>query len=277
MSASDEYRLVRESADFLKNKIPYTPQVGIILGTGLGRCADQWKIDLEIPFRQIPHLIPAHVLSHAGKVLFAKIQDTPVIIFSGRVHYYEGYEMTEVVLPVRIMQALGCHSMIITNASGGLNIDYAAGDIILLRDHISFFQKNPLRGSNEDRWGPRFPEIRKAYDTAWRDAVKEKSAAADIEVKEGVYTGVPGPSLETEAECAFLYNMGGDLVGMSTIPEVIVARHMNMKVLGISVVANISYPPEKVEPVTVESIVNVVQERTGDVGKIIEMALSLNN
>jgi purine-nucleoside phosphorylase len=275
MSISDEYRLVRESADFLKNKIPYAPQVGIILGTGLGNCADQWQKDFEISFRQIPHLVPGHVLSHSGKVFFAKIENVPAIIFSGRVHYYEGREMMEVVLPVRLMHELGCTSMIVTNASGGINPDFNAGEIVFIKDHISFFQKNPLRGSNEDRWGSRFPEIRKAYDTQWRTDVQHKASSLDIHCKEGVYVGVPGPSLETESECAFLYNMGGDLVGMSTIPEVIVARHMNMKVLGISVVANASYPPDKVESVTVESIVNMVQQRTEDVGKIIEIALSI--
>ena len=275
MSASDEYKLVRESAEYLKNKIPYTPQVGIILGTGLGHCMDQWKIDLEIPFRQIPHLIPGHVLSHSGKVFFATIENVPAIIFSGRVHYYEGREMMEVVLPVRIMHELGCTSMIVTNASGGINPDFNAGEMVFIKDHISFFQKNPLRGSNEDRWGARFPEIRNAYDVTWRNAVKAHLSEKEFEYKEGVYVGVPGPSLETEAECAFLYNMGGDMVGMSTIPEVIVARHMNMKVMGISVIANISYPPEKSDEVTVESIVNVVQQRTGDVGKIIEMAMSI--
>ena len=273
MSVSDEHRLVRESADFLKNKIPYAPQVGIILGTGLGNCVNQWKIDYEIPFRQIPHLVHAHVLSHTGKVFFAKIENVPAIVFSGRVHYYEGYEMTEVVLPVRIMQELGCQSMIITNASGGLNIDFNAGDIVLIKDHISFFQKNPLRGSNEDRWGARFPVIRHAYDVAWRETLKDQLENTHIAFREGVYVGVPGPSLETEAECAMLYNMGGDMVGMSTVPEVIVARHMNMKVLGISVVANMNYPPERYEEVTVESIVSVVQEKCADVGKIIEFAL----
>lgn len=273
MSASDEYRLVRESAEYLKNKMPYTPQVGIILGTGLGHCMDQWKVDLEIPFRQIPHLIPGHVLSHTGKVFFAKIENVPAIIFSGRVHYYEGREMTEVVLPVRIMHELGCTRMIVTNASGGINPDFNAGEIVFIRDHISFFQKNPLRGSNEDRWGPRFPEIRKAYDTEWRNAVQHKASSMDIHCKEGVYVGVPGPSLETESECAFLYNMGGDLVGMSTIPEVIVGRHMDMKVMGISVVANMTYPVERAESVSVEGIVNVVQEKCGDVAKLIEIAV----
>jgi len=206
-------------------------------------------------------------------VFFAKIENVPCIIFSGRVHHYEGYEMTEVVLPVRIMHELGCQTMIITNASGGINPDFNAGDIVLIKDHISFFQKNPLRGSNEDRWGPRFPEIRNAYDTDIRAAIQHHADKHEIPVREGVYIGVPGPSLETEAECAMLYNLGGDMVGMSTIPEVIVARHMNMKVLGISVVANMNYPPERYEPVTVESIVSVVQEKCGEVGRIIELAL----
>jgi len=277
MSISDEYRLVRDSAEFLKSKIPYTPQVGIILGTGLGHCVDQWKIDFEVSFRHIPHLVPAHVLSHSGKVFIATIENIPVIIFSGRVHYYEGHEMTEVVMPVRIMHELGCKSMIVTNASGGVNPDFNAGDIVLIKDHISFFQKNPLRGSNEDRWGPRFPETRNAYDVQWRNEVKNKSAAQGIVCKEGVYAGVPGPSLETEAECEFLHRMGGDLVGMSTVPEVIAARHMYMKVLGISVVANASYPPEKVEAVTVESIVTVVSEKSKEVGKVIEVALRAAN
>jgi len=274
MSISDEYRLVRDSAEFLKSKIPYTPQVGIILGTGLGHCVDQWKIDFEISFRHIPHLVPGHVLSHAGKVFIAKIEDVPVIIFSGRVHYYEGHEMTEVVMPVRIMRELGCTSMIVTNATGGINPAFHSGDIVLIKDHISFFQKNPLRGSNEDRWGPRFPEIRKAYDDEWKNVVIKKASEQNIKCKEGIYAGVPGPSLETEAENEFLHRMGGDLVGMSTIPEVIVARHMNMKVMGVSVVANASYPPEKVEPVTVESIVNVVEGKCTEVGRIIEVALS---
>jgi purine-nucleoside phosphorylase len=274
MSVSEEYRLVRDSAEFLKSKIPYAPKVGIILGTGLGHCMDNWKIDFEISFRHIPHLVPGHVLSHSGKVFMATIENVPAIIFSGRVHYYEGHEMMEVVMPVRIMHELGCDKMIVTNASGGVNPDFNAGDIVMIKDHISFFQKNPLRGSNEDRWGSRFPEIRNAYDTPWRQVVKENAAEIGIAFKEGVYVCVPGPSLETEAECAFLYNMGGDLVGMSTVPEVIAARHMNMKVMGISVVANASYPAERVESISVESIVNVVEEKCGDVGRIIELALA---
>ena len=274
MSISDEYRLVRESTEFLESKIPFRPRVGIILGSGLGHTLDRWEMDAEIPFRQIPHVIPAHVLSHAGKVFMTKIENVPVIIFSGRVHYYEGYEMGEVVMPVRIMHELGCTHMIVSNASGGINPDFTTGDIILIRDHISFLQKNPLRGSNEDRWGPRFPEIRNAYTPAWRKEVKSKVAEDGILCKEGVYAAVSGPSLETEAECEFLHRMGGDIVGMSTVPEVIVAKHMNMKVLGISVVANVCYPPESVEEVTVESIVSVVEGKNIEVGRIIEVALA---
>jgi purine-nucleoside phosphorylase len=275
MSVSNEYNLVQESVEFLKSKIAEMPRVGIILGTGLGGSLERWAVEAEILYRQIPHVMPAHVLSHSGKVFLAKIENVPVIIFSGRVHYYEGYEMNDVVIPVRIMHEMGCRHLVVSNASGGLNPAFDPGDIVLIKDHISFFQKNPLHGTNEDRWGPRFPEIRNAYDQHWRTAVKNHLEKQGKVCKEGVYMGVPGPSLETAAECEFLHRMGGDLVGMSTIPEVIVARHMDMNVLGISVVANASYPPEKVDSITVESIVQVVEERSHEVGKIMEIAVQV--
>jgi purine-nucleoside phosphorylase len=273
MREANEFELVRESAEYLQSRIPYSPQAGIILGTGSGHSMDSWKIDLEIPIKKIPHLIPPHVISHAGKVLFATIENIPCIIFSGRVHYYEGHELTEVVRPVRLMKMLGCSHLILTNASGGINPDFAAGDIVIIRDHINLSQINPLNGHNESRWGLRFPEMKNAYDRKWREAVKLNSMVNGINVKDGVYAYVQGPSLETEAECEFLFRIGADLVGMSTIPEVITARHMDMNVLGISVVANASYPPERVGPITVEGIVEVVEGRAKDVARVIEQAL----
>lgn len=274
MIESDEFRIVHESVEFLKNKIPYTPSVGIILGTGSGHSLDSWQIDFEISIRKVPHLVPPHVISHSGKILFSKIKDIPVIIFSGRVHYYEGHDLQEVVRPIRIMRELGCTHLILTNASGGINPGFDPGDIILLKDHINFAQINPLRGQHEPRWGLRFPEMKNAYDPEWRANLKLNAKANGLDVKEGTYAYVTGPSLETAAECEFLFRIGADLVGMSTVPEVITARHAGLKVLGISVVANASYPPERVSAITLEGIVGVVESKVEVVGQIIELALA---
>lgn len=273
MRAITEFSLVREAADFLQHKIQVQPRVGIILGTGLGACMDQWKIDFETPFHKIPHFNPSAVISHRGKVCVAAIGNVPVIIFSGRIHYYEGHDMDDVVRSVRVMKQLGCTHLVISNASGALNPAFNRGDIVLIKDHINVAQVNPLRGPHDERWGPRFPELRGAYDAHWLEQLKNKISTQNISVKEGVYAWVAGPSLETESECEYLYRIGADMVGMSTVPEVIVARQMGMKVLGISVIANVNYPKERAERITVEEIVKTVEERSKDVSAVIESAV----
>lgn len=269
-----EFNRVREAADFLRNKMPYLPQAGIILGTGMGKWMEGLTCDFTIAMSEIPNLLPVRVQSHQGLVYLLRISNIPVLIFSGRAHYYEGHEWQEIMRPVRILHELGGTHLILTNAAGGINPSYDAGDIVLIRDHINLPQISPLHGENEDRWGPRFPEMRHAYDPEWIEYVRIQIPQEDGRtMHEGVYVYCTGPALETTAEYEFLHRIGADVVGMSAVPEVIAARHVGLKVMGISVVSNECYPPERVGPVTVESMIRMVESRAMLVGRLIQRAI----
>jgi purine-nucleoside phosphorylase len=230
----------RATADWLRAKFPETPVAGIILGTGLSPLAEMIADSMAIEYTQIPGFVASTAPSHAGRLLFGYLGGKPVLCLQGRFHFYEGYSMEQVVFPVRVLAALGVKNLIVTNASGSLREDFAPGDIIVLTDHINLMGTNPLIGKNDNELGERFPSMNLPYSPAIHAKVKAIAAEQHIPLKWGVYVAVTGPSLETKAECAMFAGLGADLVGMSTVPEVITARHTGLEVLGISIVTNYS-------------------------------------
>ena len=216
------------------------PKVAVVLGSGLGAFADELEERLEIPYDQISDWPISTAVGHAGKLVFGKLGALDVAVMAGRAHLYEGYLPGQVVFPVRVLHALGVRSVVFTNAAGGINISYQRGALVLVSDHINLQGSNPLVGPNHDELGPRFPDMSEAYSRRYRDIARQVADELDIELKEGVYAAVLGPSYETPAEIRFLRTIGADLVGMSTVPEVIAARHMGMEVLAISCVTNMA-------------------------------------
>jgi purine-nucleoside phosphorylase len=233
---------VMEATAYVQSRSNLKPGVGLILGSGLGDLAAEVQDAIAIPYEEIPHFLRSTVVGHAGRLLIGKLENIPVVIMQGRFHFYEGYTMQALTLPVRVMHMLGAHTLIVTNAAGGLNPAYHPGDFMLIRDHINFLGlagMNPLVGPNDERLGERFPALAKAYDTRLRSLAHTIAAQwPEITLHEGVYAQVAGPSYETGAELKFLRIAGADAVGMSTAQEVIVARHMDMRVLGISLITN---------------------------------------
>jgi len=233
---------VMEATVYVQSRSSMKPDVGVILGSGLGDLAAEVQDAAAIPYEEIPHFLRSTVVGHAGRLLIGKLENVPVVVMQGRFHFYEGYTMQALTLPVRVMRMLGAHMLIVTNAAGGLNAAYRPGDFMLIRDHINFLGLagvNPLIGPNDERLGERFPALAKAYDAELRALARTVAAQRpEITLHEGVYAQVAGPSYETGAELKFLRTVGADAVGMSTAPEVIVARHMGMRVLGISLITN---------------------------------------
>ncbi|WP_321348768.1 purine-nucleoside phosphorylase [uncultured Draconibacterium sp.] len=238
---------IKVTANFIKERIQASPEVGIILGTGLGGLVNEIEILESIPYTDIPNFPVSTVDGHAGRLIYGKLGDKEVLAMQGRFHFYEGYNMKEVTFPVRVMKFVGVKNLFVSNASGGLNPDWNVGEIVLLTDHINFFPEHPLRGKNVEELGPRFPDMSKPYSQGLRNKAKLIAMQNNIDVKEGVYVGVSGPTFETPAEYKMFRILGGDIVGMSTVPEVIVARHMNMRVFGISIVTDSGVPGEIVE------------------------------
>ncbi|WP_297101534.1 purine-nucleoside phosphorylase [uncultured Draconibacterium sp.] len=238
---------IKATASFIKERIQASPEVGIILGTGLGGLVNEIEIIDSIPYTDIPNFPVSTVDGHAGRLIYGKLGDKEILAMQGRFHYYEGYDMKEVTFPVRVMKFVGVKNLFVSNASGGLNPDWHVGEIVLLTDHINFFPEHPLRGKNMNELGPRFPDMSKPYSQRLRNKAKLIALENNIDVKEGVYVGVSGPTFETPAEYKMFRILGGDIVGMSTVPEVIVARHMDMRVFGISIVTDSGVPGEIVE------------------------------
>jgi purine-nucleoside phosphorylase len=230
----------RYTAQWLSDKIPEQPMAGIILGTGLSPLADMLQNKTTLPYEDIPGFVKSTAPSHAGNLIFGYLTGKPVILFQGRFHFYEGYSMSQVVFPVRVLASMNVKTLIVTNASGSLRKDFEPGDIVILTDHINFMGTNPLIGENDESLGERFPSMNLQYSTKMHSILKELAQQHQIKLQWGTYLAVTGPSLETKAECAMFAKLGADLVGMSTVPEVIVARHANLNVLGISVVTNYS-------------------------------------
>lgn len=232
---------IDEIANLLRERSSVRPRVAMILGSGLSELADAVRDPLVVPFGQLPHFPVSTVVGHPGRLLFGTIEAQPVVVMQGRVHFYEGYPMAQVTLPIRVMQRLGVETLIVTNAAGGVNPDFAAGDVMLITDHINFLGmmgQNPLMGPNYDEIGPRFPDMSQAYDRALNDMARTVAKQGKIVLREGIYAGLSGPSFEGPADLRFLRLAGADAVGMSTVPEVIVARHGNVRVLGLSGISN---------------------------------------
>ncbi len=229
---------ISEAADFIKSAAPCLPSTAIILGTGLGKLADEIETREEIPYSDIPNFPTTTVEGHKGKLIFGKLAGKDVMGMQGRFHYYEGYSMEEVTFPVRVMKALGVANLFVSNASGGMNPEFEVGDLMIITDHINFFPDSPLRGRNIG-YGPRFPDMSEAYSKELIAKAKQAAKELGICVREGVYVGTQGPAFETPAEYRMFRMLGADAVGMSTVPEVIVARHCGMKVFGISVITDL--------------------------------------
>ena len=247
---------VEQATEVLRRRVRGRPEVAVILGTGLGQLAQAIESPTVIEYPEIPHFPLATVESHVGRLLFGTLAGKRVIAMQGRFHRYEGYSLQQVTFPVRVLRALGAETLVVSNACGGMNPLWAAGDLMLIADHINLLGDNPLVGPNDDRLGPRFPDMSDAYDARLRALAREVALQRGIELREGVYVAVSGPNLETRAEYRFLRAIGADVVGMSTVPEVIVAVHGGMRVLGLSIITDMCLP-DALEPATVEKIIAV--------------------
>lgn len=249
---------VHEAAAFVRSKIRNVPEIGMQTGTGLGDGAQAMEDVVSIDYEEIPHFAVSTVPTHQGRLVFGNMSGRCVMAMRGRFHYYEGYSMEQVTLPVRVMQLLGVKTLILSNAAGGMNSRFEVGDVMIITDHINLTGKNPLIGPNIDEWGPRFPDMSQVYDPGLIDLAEEAARENDVPVQKGVYVGLPGPSLETGAEIRFLTTIGADAVGLSTIPEVIAAVHGGMAILGLSVITNLNLP-DQLKPSQVEEIIATAQ------------------
>lgn len=232
------YEKIQETAEFLRKRMTSQPETAIILGSGLGRLVEEIEIEYEIAYSDIPNMPLSTVEGHSGKLLFGKLGGKEIIAMQGRFHYYEGYDMKQVTFPVRVMYELGIKNLFVSNAAGGMNPAFSVGDLMIIEDHINMFPENPLRGKNFPT-GPRFPSMHEAYDKQFIAIVEETAKSLSIKVQKGVYLGTPGPTFETPAEYRAFRILGADAVGMSTVPEVIVAVHCGIKVFGISVITDL--------------------------------------
>ena len=230
---------VQETVNYIKSATNFLPEYGIILGSGLGGFTDDINIEFTLPYANIPNFPVSTVEGHKGALVFGTIGDKKVVAMQGRFHFYEGYNMQEVTFPVRVMKFLGVEKLIVSNASGGVNKNYHVGDIVIIKDHINMMPEHPLRGKNDERFGPRFVNMSEPYSRKMIAKSKLIAQELNIEVKDGIYLGLQGPTFETLAEYKMVTNVGADCVGMSTVPEVIVAKHMNMNCFGISVITDI--------------------------------------
>jgi len=242
-----------EALEFIQATTDLRPNYMLILGTGLGQLAEEMDIIKEISYDKIPHFPVSTVESHAGKLLFGTLGGKEVVAMQGRFHYYEGYNMQQIVFPLRVLKANGADTLFVSNARGGMNPNYSAGDIMLIRDHINMIGDNPLMGPNDEELGPRFPDMSEPYSERLMDIAKTAALESNLQMHQGVYVALSGPMLETKSEYRFLRLIGADVVGMSTVPEVIAAVHMGMEVLGISAITDECFP-DSLKPVNIEEI-----------------------
>jgi purine-nucleoside phosphorylase len=250
---------VLEATEFVQARTQHRPLIGLLIGTGLGDTAEGMDEVMSIDYKDIPHFPVSTVPTHHGRVLFGRMAGKPVMAMQGRFHYYEGYSVQEITLPVRVMQLLGVKTLILSNAAGGINPLFDVGDIMVITDHINLTGNNPLIGPNVDEWGPRFPDMSQVYDRRLIAFAEEAARENNIRVQKGVYAGLPGPSLETRAEIRFLKTIGADAVGLSTIPEVIAAVHGGIAILGFSVITNMNLP-DQLKAARVEEVITAAEQ-----------------
>jgi purine-nucleoside phosphorylase len=266
---------VQETVQFLKEKTNYSPEYGIILGSGLGTFTQDIDIEFIIPYSEIPNFPVSTVQGHKGALVFGTIGNKKVVAMQGRFHYYEGYDMQTVTFPVRVLHYLGIQNLIVSNASGGVNPNYKVGDVVLIKDHINLFPDHPLRGANDERFGPRFVNMSEPYSRTLQQKAKAIALQHNIDLKEGIYLGLQGPTFETLAEYKMVKILGADCVGMSTVPEVIVARHMNLDCLGISVITDMG-DEDNIDEVNHDEVLQAAKKAEPVVRKLIK-AFILND
>ncbi|MEW6507053.1 MAG: purine-nucleoside phosphorylase [Bacteroidota bacterium] len=247
--------MINDTLSVIRKKVHKDYSIGIILGTGLGGLVKEIEIEHQLDYAELPHFQLSTVESHQGKLIFGKINSKDIVVMQGRFHYYEGYSMKQITYPVRVMKKLGVNTLIVSNACGGMNPLFKLGDIMLMVDHINLLGDNPLIGKNEDEFGPRFPDMSEPYSTELINLAEQIALKNGIRIQKGVYVAVPGPNLETKAEYRFLRSIGADVVGMSTVPENIVAVHSGMRVLGFSIITDECFP-DSLKPVDVKEIIN---------------------
>ncbi|WNF38596.1 purine-nucleoside phosphorylase [Bacillaceae bacterium IKA-2] len=267
------YNKIKESAAFIAGQIKIKPEIGLILGSGLGELADEIDHAVKIAYSDIPNFPVSTVEGHAGQLVIGELDGKYVIAMQGRFHFYEGYSMQEVTFPVRVMKELGVELMVITNACGGMNKSFQPGDLMIITDHLNMTGVNPLIGPNENELGPRFPDMSHAYTPELVTSVEEIASKLEINLQKGVYAGVTGPTYMSGAELIMLRNLGGDVVGMSTVPEVIVARHAGMKVIGISCVTDMAIG-EEIVGITHEQVVEVANRTKPKFIKLVKKIVS---
>ena len=239
-AASSLYTRAEHAARTIRSRTALDPRIALVLGSGLGGFADELDEAARVPYDQIPGFARSTVAGHAGSLVIGKVGTVPVVAMQGRVHFYEGYSLEEVTFPVRTFKLLGIETLLLTNAAGGINVQLSEGTLMIISDHLNLMGVNPLRGPNDERFGPRFPDMSEVYSRALLEMVVEEANSLGIEVRRGIYAALSGPSYETPAEIHMLRSFGADAIGMSTVPEAIVARHMGMKVLGISCITNMA-------------------------------------
>ena len=260
---------VQETVSFIKQKINFTPEYGVILGSGLGSFTDDIQVEFTLPYGEIPNFPVSTVQGHKGALVFGTIGDKKVVAMQGRFHYYEGYSMQEVTFPVRVMKFLGVEKLIVSNASGGVNSNYEVGSVVILKDHINMMPEHPLRGKNDERFGPRFLNMSGPYSIEMIVKAKELAQKLNIKVEEGIYLGLQGPTFETLAEYKMVKILGADCVGMSTVPEVIVARHMNLECFGLSVITDMGNE-ENIETVSHDEVLQAAKKAEPHVRSLIK-------
>ncbi len=259
LSAAEAMRRIAEATRVIRNRSDREPRIGIILGTGLGSLADAIEVETAIPYPEIPHFPVPTVEGHAGRVLIGLLEGIPVVAMQGRFHLYEGYTSFEVAFPVRVLKMLGIDTLVVSGACGGMNPLWDAGDIVLIDDHLNLLGDNPLVGENLDELGPRFPDMSEPYDRALQKLTQDVALELGITLRRGVYAAWLGPALETRAEYRMLRTLGADVVGMSTVPEVLVARHMGVRVLGLVIVTDLCLP-DALEPIDVPAIIRTAKD-----------------
>lgn len=264
-------QMINEAATYIQSKTDVKPTIGIILGTGLGALAKEIELIDSISYDQIPHFPVSTVESHSGRLLLGKLAGKDVVVMQGRFHYYEGYDLKQVTFPVRVMKALGIQNLFISNACGAVNPNIKKGSLMLINDHINLLPDNPLRGKNYDELGPRFPDMSEPYSRELIKIAMQHAQDLDITVHEGIYAVVPGPNLETKAEYAYLYKIGADVVGMSTVPEVLVARHAGIPVMAVSVITDEGYGDLK--PVTLADVIAVASQAEPKMTQLIKTVI----
>lgn len=257
METVEQYRTaLNEAVDYISDKVALKPEIGIILGTGLGSLVDGMEPVGTVAYDNIPHFPVSTVESHHGRLLFGHLRGKPVVCMQGRFHYYEGYSFKQITFPIRVMKKLGIETLIASNAAGGLNPNFKSGDIMLIKDHINFFPGNPLIGPNDDELGLRFPDCYEVYNSMYQELAHQVALEQNLRLKEGVYIGVSGPTLETAAEYRMFRTLGADAVGMSTIPEVMAAHHQHNKVLGFSIITDMGLP-DNMHPCSIEEVIKI--------------------